>query len=394
MAISIKVGEFISKSSWIRKMFEEGMRLKKEYGVSNVFDFSLGNPNVAPPNEFRKILLKIASDDIPGIHGYMPNAGFQETREAIASSISREHNVNIGAEHVVMTCGAAGALNVIFKVLLDPGDEVLIPTPCFMEYQFYIDNADGITRFVKKNPDFSLDLDAMDRSFTEKTKAVLINSPNNPTGIVYNDASIRGLSELLNRKSREYKKDIYLISDEPYRDIIFDDIVVPSIFSIYSNSIIATSFSKSLSLPGERIGFLAVNPSTTGVRDLMSGLIMYNRVLGFVNAPAIMQRVVSKLLNVKVNVSEYKKKRDTLCDGLAALGYKFEKPQGAFYIFPRTPIEDDIEFVKALQRRRILTVPGSGFGCPGHFRIAFCVDDETIVNAMNGFGDAIREFIR
>jgi aspartate aminotransferase len=385
MAVSKKVHSFISQSSWIRKMFEEGIRLKKEFGVENVFDFSLGNPNVEPPGRFRETLLQIAKEDAPGIHGYMSNAGFQETREAVAETITKEHGISLGAEHVVMTCGAAGALNVLFKVLLDPGDEVLVSKPCFMEYRFYVDNAGGAITFARTKPDFSLDLDALKKAITERTKVVLVNFPNNPTGRVYDEASIRGLAALLEEKGRAYGKEIYLASDEPYRDVVYDAVKVPSILAVYKNSIIANSYSKSLSLPGERIGYLAVNPAISGLEEVMGGLIMYNRVLGFVNAPALMQRVVARMQDVKVNVAEYKRKRDLLCDGLSSAGYELAKPEGAFYLFLRSPIEDDIEFVKALQKRRILVVPGSGFGGPGYIRVAYCVDDATIINAMPGF---------
>jgi len=373
-------------------MFEEGVRLKKEYGAGNVFDFSLGNPNVKPPGQFRETLIRIAKEDILGIHGYMSNAGFEETRKAVATAITREHGIVLSAEHIMMTCGAAGALNVMFKVLLDPGDEVLVPTPCFMEYRFYIDNANGVIKFAKTRADFSLDFDALQEAITDKTKVVLINFPNNPTGKVYDQASIDKLSAFLEERSREYGKEIYLASDEPYRDIVYDGIHVPSILKAYKNSLIASSYSKSLSLPGERIGYLAVNPAISAFEEVMGGFVMYNRVLGFVNAPALMQRVVASMQDVKVDVGEYKRKRDLLCDGLASIGYEFERPEGAFYLFLRTPTDDDTEFVRALQKRRILVVPGSGFGAPGYMRIAYCVDDATITNAMEGFKDAFDEF--
>ena len=392
MAVSKKVHGFISQSSWIRKMFEEGLRLKKEFGAENVFDFSLGNPNVAPPGRFRETLVKIAQEDGPGIHGYMSNAGFQETREAVAETITREHGILLGAEHVVMTCGAAGGLNVLFKVLLDPGDEVLVPTPCFMEYRFYVDNAGGVIRFAATKPDFSLDLHALNEAITEKTKVVLVNFPNNPTGRVYDEASIKYLAALIEEKGQAYGKEIYLASDEPYRDIVYDSVKVPSILANYKHSVIANSYSKSLSLPGERIGYLAVNPAISDIEEVMGGLVMYNRVLGFVNAPALMQRVVARMQDEKVNVTEYKRKRDLLCDGLSSAGYELARPEGAFYLFLRSPIEDDIEFVKALQKRKILVVPGSGFGGPGYIRIAYCVDDATILNAMEGFKQTLAEY--
>ena len=392
MAVSKKVRGLISQSSWIRKMFEEGSLLKKQYGAENVFDFSIGNPSVEPPLEFKKALRQVTGDDIPGVHGYMSNAGYPETREVVAAYLSQEHGVPLGADHVIMTCGAAGALNVICKVILEPGDEVLIPTPCFMEYRFYVDNADGVATFVKSNADFSLDLGAIRDAITERTKIVLINSPNNPTGKVYDVASIRRLSKLLEDGSRKYGRDIYLVSDEPYREIVYDGVTVPSILAAYKNSMIASSYSKSLSLAGERIGYLAVNPAVSDIEEVMSGLVLYNRTLGFVNAPALMQRVIAKIQGVTVDVGQYRKKRELLCDGLSSIGYEFTKPDGTFYLFSRTPIEDDIGFVRGLTKRKILTVPGTGFGWPGYFRIAFCVDDATIIDSMKGFEETFKEY--
>jgi aspartate aminotransferase len=392
MAVSEKVRGFISQSSWIRKMFEEGDRLKKQFGAEKVFDFSIGNPSLEPPVEFKRALRQVAAEEVAGDHGYMPNAGYLETRQVVAQALSRDQGVPLTADHIIMTCGAAGALNVICKVLLEPGDELLVPTPCFVEYRIYADNANGVAKFVMTNDDFSLDLAAMRDAVTERTKIVLVNSPNNPTGKVYNEASIRGLAELLEDRSRAYGKDIYLVSDEPYRDIIYDGITVPSILSAYRNSIIASSYSKSLSLAGERIGYLAVNPAISDVEEVMGGLILFNRTLGFVNAPALMQRVIAKIQGVTVDVEEYRRKRGLLCDGLSSIGYEFIKPDGTFYLFPKAPGGDDIEFVRALTKRKILTVPGSGFGWPGNFRIAFCVDDATIVNSMRGFEETFKEF--
>jgi len=392
MAIAKKVRGFISQSSWIRKMFEEGNLLKKQYGAENVYDFSLGNPSVEPPIELKKALMQITGEDSPGIHGYMSNAGFLDTRSAVAEFVGKQHDVSLNADHVIMTCGAAGALNILFKVFLDPSDEVLIPTPCFMEYRFYADNANGIVTFAKSKADFSLDITAIGNAITERTKMLLINSPNNPTGKVYDESSIQELCELLEDRRKAYGRDIYLVSDEPYRDIVYDNTKVPSILKAYRNSVIASSYSKSLSLAGERIGYLAVNPEMTDSDEVVKGLILYNRTLGFVNAPALMQRIITKMQGVTVDVEEYRKKRECLCDGFSSIGYEFYKPEGAFYLFPKTPINDDIEFVRALQKRRILTVPGSGFGWPGYFRIAFCVDDATIMNAMAGFEETFKEY--
>lgn len=391
MAISRKIEGFVSQSSLIRRMFEEGIERKKKYGAENVYDFSLGNPNLKPPAAFRHALVEAAKEEAAGLHGYMPNAGFPETRSAVAKALAKEHDPGLTADHVVMTCGAGGALNVVLKTLLDPGDEVLIPAPFFVEYRFYVDNHGGVTKTVETREDFSLDLDALERAVTERTKAVLINYPNNPTGKIYDGKSIAALGDLFRKKSREYGKIVYLLSDEPYREIVYDGIRVPSVFPAYENSIIATSYSKSISIPGERIGFLAVHPGMTDFRKVMDALVLCNRILGYVNAPALMQRVIAKIHGVGVNVAEYRRKRDLLCDGLAAAGYRFEKPDGAFYLFPRTPIPDDREFVKILQKRNILAVPGSAFGRSGHIRIAYCTDDATIVRSLPGFAEALKE---
>jgi aspartate aminotransferase len=392
MVISAKIQGFKSQASWIRKMCEEGDNLKKQYGENSVFDFRLGNPNVEPPPKVKELLRRVVEDPVPNKHGYMPNAGYTKTREAVAAHLTEVHKIPVSFNHLIMTCGAGGALNVILKVLLDPGDEVIVLAPFFVEYRFYVDNAGGITRVVKTNDDFSLDLNAIEKAIMEKTKVVLINSPNNPTGKVYNEASIKALASLLYEKSKVSGKDICIVSDEPYSDIVYDGIKVPSILAACKNSIIASSYSKSLSLPGERIGYLAINPEINDAEKVIDAAIMCNRILGFVNAPALIQRVITGLQEVHVDVGKYRQKRDLLCDGLAEAGYRFNKPEGAFYLFVKSPIEDDVSFVKALVNERILTVPGSGFGGPGYFRIAYCVNDATIVNAMDGFRKTLREF--
>lgn len=392
MAMAKKIEGFITQSSWIRRMFEEGIRLKQEFGAGNVYDFSLGNPNVEPPEEFRQALREVAAADIPGKHAYMPNAGYPETRRAVADYLFREQGVAMKAEQVVMTVGAGGALNVVFKTILDPGDEVLIPTPFFVEYRFYVDNGGGITVTVPTREDFSLDLTAIEAAINKNTKAVLINSPNNPTGRVYDVASLEGLAAVMRRKSGDYGRAIYLVSDEPYRDIVYDGVQVPGVMKLYGHSILVFSYSKSLSLSGERIGYIAVHPECEDAADLMGGLVLCNRMLGFVNAPALMQRVIARLQGVNVDAGIYKRKRDLLCEGLASVGYEVSKPEGAFYLFQKTPIADDVAFVRALQEERILAVPGSGFGGPGFIRIAYCVDDATINNAMAGFGRVLNKF--
>jgi len=392
MTISRKVEGFMSKSSWIRRMFEDGIKLKEEYGAENVFDFSLGNPNVAPPDRFRELLVEIAEENVPGAHKYMQNVGYVQTRAAVAGHLSDKHSVALSPEHVIMTCGAGGGLNVVFKTLLDPGEEVIILKPFFAEYTFYVDNHGGVPVFVETNEDFSLNLDAIEMAVTEKTKVILINSPNNPTGKVYDKESIKGLSLLIEEKEREYDKDIYLVSDEPYSAIVYDGIKVPGIFGACKSSIIVTSYSKSLSIPGERIGYIALNPGISDVDKLIEGIALCNRILGFVNAPAFIQRIIERMQGIYVDVEHYRRKRDLLCDGLWKTGFEFKKPDGAFYLFPRTPIDDDVEFVRALQEKNILVVPGSGFGGPGHIRISYCVDDSTIINSMDGFEAVMKKY--
>jgi aspartate aminotransferase len=392
MAIAKKIHGFMTQASFIRKMFEEGIRLKQQYGAENVFDFSLGNPNLDPPEAVKTRLRDLVTAEIPGIHMYMPNAGYPETRAAVAAEVGASRGVSLTADQIVMTCGAGGALNVILKTILDPGDEVIMPAPFFVEYRFYVDNAGGVSRVVPTWEDFSLNLDAIREAITEKTRAVLINSPNNPTGKIFDEKSIRGLAELLTEKGKEFRREISLISDEPYSEIVYDGVELPSLLRAYPHSFVASSYSKSLSLPGERIGYIAVNPAMADLEEVMGGLTLCNRILGFVNAPSLMQRAIEGLRGVKVDVEAYRKKRDLLCEGLASVGYQVKKPQGAFYLFLPTPIANDVLFADALRKRRILTVPGSGFCGPGHIRIAYCVDDATILGAINGFGEVLKEF--
>lgn len=385
MAIAKKIEASLTQSSMIRKMFEEGACLKSQYGADKVYDFTIGNPNLEPPEEFQAALLQTVQDTRPGLHGYMPNAGYGFARQAVATYLARETNLPLTGEDVVMTCGAAGALNVVFKTLLDPGDEVLCPKPYFVEYGTYADNHGGVLQPVGTTADFNLDLAAIAAAITPRTKIMLINSPNNPTGQVYSAESLRQLGDLLQQASQKYQHTIYLVSDEPYRKIVYDQRDVPHIMHAYPNSILLTSYSKDLSLPGERIGFLAVHPAIEGKEILMGGLIMCNRILGFVNAPALMQRVVAQLQGRHVDIGLYQRKRDLLCDGLAECGYVVQKPAGAFYLFLKTPLPDDVAFVDALKKELILAVPGRGFAGPGYIRLAYCVDDQTIINALPGF---------
>lgn len=392
MSIAKKIEATIAGASWIRRMFEEGAELKKKYGPENVCDFSLGNPNLAPPPEFKEVLQDLLRSEARDVHGYMPNTGYPSVCGAVAGFLAEEQGAAVEAGDVIMTCGAAGALNIALKALLDPGDEVLAPAPCFVEYGFYADNHGGVLKTVASRPDFQMDLAALAAAVTPRTKVVLINSPNNPTGAVYDAASLKALGELLEAKGRELQRSIYLISDEPYRKVVYDGVAVPSIFAAYRESLIATSYSKDISIPGERIGFVAVNPAATHRRALLGGMALANRILGFVNAPALMQRAVARLQGAKTDIGAYRRKRDLLCDGLGAMGYEFVKPAGTFYLFPRSPIADDVEFVQTLKAERVLVVPGSGFKGPGHFRIAFCVEDAVIKNAMPGFERAIRKY--
>jgi aspartate aminotransferase len=391
MAIAEKIKEWMDQSSWIRKMFEEGSALQARYGVENVFDFTLGNPDLEPPELFTTVLKQKVDEYITGQHGYMPNAGYPETRKAVADYLSREHTVDITKDQVVMTCGAGGALNVVLKTLLNPGEEVIILVPYFVEYMFYVNNHGGCCKQVKTRGDFSLNLSAIEKAISSKTKALIVNSPNNPTGRVYDEESLKKLGELLEQKSSETGKALYLISDEPYGKIVYDGIKLPSVLSSYPNSILVTSYSKELSIPGERIGFVAVNPQAQHLGELMEGAIFCNRTLGFVNAPALMQRVVEHLQGISVDVSVYQKRRDLLCSKLASFGYRFVKPEGAFYLFPQSPI-DDVEFVQELQTKNILTVPGRGFGMPGFFRIAYCVSETVIEKSLDGFQEIAEKY--
>jgi aspartate aminotransferase len=384
MSLSKQVEGYLERSSWIRRMFEEGLKLKKIHGADKVYDLSLGNPDLPPPAEVRETLRKITENYNPDLHRYMPNAGFPAVREIMAKKVSKEHKINISSNEIIMTCGAAGALNVIFKALLDPGDEVLFPSPFFVEYFFYIENHQGRAVPVPTKEDFSLDLEAFEKAITPKTKAVLINSPNNPTGQVYSPSEIEALAQLLKEKSSLFGKTIYLISDEPYRNLVFDGVEVPSIFEYYAESFVAYSFSKELSLAGERIGFVAVHPEMEGKDKILDGLILANRILGFVNAPALAQLIVAECAFSKVAVEIYKKRRDLLCSLLEEGGLEFTRPKGSFFMFPRVPI-DDIKFCEILKEELVLGVPGRGFGVPNHIRLAFCVPEEVILNMRPNF---------
>ncbi len=388
MPISRKVSEKLEMSSWIRKMFEEGLRMKQEHGADNVFDLSLGNPVVEPPAEVRQAIVSAANDSAAGLHRYMPNAGLADVREAVAKSLSAESGVELSTDQIIMVCGAAGGLNITLKTLLDPDEEVIAFSPFFVEYLFYSDNHGGKTVVVPTHEDFSLNFDALRKALTPKTKAVIINSPNNPTGVVYSREMLTELADTLRQHTSDTGNPVYLISDDPYKKIVFDGVETPNILELYENSIYITSHSKDLALPGERIGYVAVHPKCADGDNLMSGLIFCNRVLGFVNAPALIQRAVKNVQDVSVDAEMYRKKRDFLYGELTRIGYSVVKPQGAFYLFPKSPIEDEVAFVQKLAEKKVLVVPGRGFGSPGYFRISYCVPDKVLKGSIRGFEDA------
>jgi len=394
MAIAKKMQGFVENGSMIRKMFEEGARLRDIHGADKVFDFSLGNPNVPPPAALKARLRAVVDEDEPSLHAYMPNAGLPEAREAIAARVGAEQGVKLSGAQVVVSCGAAGALNIVFKSLLDPGDEVLVSAPYFVEYGFIADNHGGVLKAVPTLPDFSLDVEALEAAMGPRTKIVLVNTPNNPTGRIYSADSLAALAAAIERANRKHGLAIYLVSDEPYRRLAYGGVAVPSPLASYRNSIVATSHSKDLSLPGERIGFAVVNPEAEDAKELMAALTLANRILGFVNAPSLWQKVIAGIGDATVDVSIYERKRDILAAGLRAAGYEFVLPEGAFYLFPKSPFPDEARFVELLKAENILVVPGSGFGAPGWFRIAYCVDDRVIAGALPGFERAMKAALR
>ncbi|MBM7854647.1 aspartate aminotransferase [Desulfohalotomaculum tongense] len=379
--IAGKIEKFLSGASWIRKMFEEGDRLRKIHGADKVYDFTLGNPVNEPPEKFHRELKKLADSPIPGMHRYMSNAGYPETRQAVAEILSESSGLNVTLKHVVMTVGAGGGLNVVLKSILNPGDEVIVLAPYFVEYKFYIDNHSGVAREVSTDENFLPDIEAISSAVNQKTRAIIINSPNNPTGVVYPPAVLSELDKLVSEKSRQYGRPIYVISDEPYAKIAYD-VQVPCVFKYINNAVIVTSHSKDLALPGERIGYVAANPNIDNVDLLIEALVFCNRTLGFVNAPALMQRLVANLQKESVNIEEYRAKRDLLYNNLTQLGFEMVKPQGAFYLFPKSPLDDDVEFARLALKHNILVVPGAGFGKRGYFRLAYCIDKKVIENSL------------
>lgn len=389
MPIADKMNSIIEASSFIRKMFEEGARLKAEFGADNVYDFSLGNPDIPPPPQFDNICRELLEDKTVG-HGYMANAGWPQVRQAVADHLTAESGVTINMDQVIMTTGAAAALNVAFKALLNPGEEVMCPAPYFVEYGQYAANHGGVLKTVPTKTDFHMDIEAMEAAMGPLTRVVLINSPNNPTGVVYTAEELTALAEMMERASAKFGKRIYLVSDEPYRYIAYD-VTVPPVLNFYPHTIILASHSKDLSLAGERIGYMAVSSLAEDSALLGAAMVIANRILGFVNAPSLMQRVVGRLQGITVDVSIYQRRRDLLCRGLAEIGYEFQVPQGAFYLFPKSPLADDVAFAALLKEERVLVVPGSGFGGPGYFRISYAVPDSVISGSMEGFKKALEK---
>jgi len=383
----------VENSSVVRAMFEEGKRLAAIHGPENVFDFSLGNPNVEPPEAIKQAISEVVAEFKPmDLHGYMNNSGYEEVRQAIAASLNRRFGTAFTGTNIIMSVGAAGGLNVILKTLLDPQDEVIVFTPFFGEYRFYVDNYDGVLVAVPAQPpDFQPDLVTFSHKITPRTKAVIINSPNNPTGVVYSEATIMDLAAILEEKQQEFGTDIYLIADEPYRELVYDGVPVPYLSQYYANTIVGYSFSKSLSLPGERIGYLVIPDGVADFENIITAANIATRILGFVNAPSLLQRVVAKCLEAQVDIAAYNRNRELLYNGLTSFGYECVKPEGAFYLFIKTPISDDVEFCNRAKGKNILLVPGASYGCPGYARIAYCVAYDTIAGALPGFQQLMEE---
>ena len=391
MAIAADIQRAMEDSSWIRRMFELGIQLRQERGAENVFDLSLGNPIAEPPPQFFDELRDYAASDAPGVHRYMPNAGYVETRQAVAEALSDETGLSYGPDHIIMTVGAAAALNVVVHALCDRDDEVIILTPFFAEYLFYATNHGARPVVVGCDEGFIPDLGELEAKLSDRTKLVIVNSPNNPSGAMYPASFIEALADLLRAKSAEFGTEIFLVSDEPYRKILFDEHVYPFPQHAYERTITVTSHAKDLALPGERIGYIAVHPDVDDGGELMNAMIFCNRVLGFVNAPAIMQHLVRNLQTVTIDTADYQRKRDYLYDVLTSAGYEVRQPEGAFYMFPRSPVPDEMELVSALQRQGVLVVPGRGFGMPGYFRISYCVEQRELEGAAPGFAAAMLE---
>lgn len=392
--IAEKMIPFVQNNSAIRTMFEEGNRLKKQYGADKVYDFSLGNPSIPAPDCVREAIVDLANNEDPVIlHGYMNNAGFEDVRETIAQSLNRRFGTDFSAKNLIMTVGAASGLNVILKTVLNPGEEVIVFAPYFLEYGAYVKNYDG--KLVEISPDtetFQPDLEELERKITANTRAVIVNSPHNPTGVIYSEDTIKALAAILEKKQKEYGSVIYLISDEPYRELAYDGAEVPYLTKYYKNTVVGYSYSKSLSLPGERIGYLVIPDDLEDSETVIAAAGIANRILGSVNAPSLMQKVIARCVDAEVDVAAYDKNRLALYNGLTACGFQCIKPQGAFYLFVKSPVADEKEFCEAGKKYNILMVPGSSFACPGYVRLAYCVSYETIINSLPEFKKLAAEF--
>ena len=384
MGVSRAIAEQMERSSWIRRMFEIGIQLKQERGAENVFDFTLGNPDVEPPPAVQDALRRVVAEERPHLHGYMPNAGFPEVRERIAAMLAWRTGIDYAAEDVIMSNGAAGALNTVLKAILDPGDEVIVLNPYFPEYRFYLENHGGRAVAVETDARFQPDIRRIARAIGPRTKALILNSPNNPTGAVYGADVLRGLNAIV-------REPMLVLSDEPYRPIVFDGIRPPETACLVERCIVAWSWSKAMGIAGERIGYLAIPPHLPEAAELRGACTFATRILGYINAPAIWQRVVAAVPDATIDISEYQAKRDLLCDALTAAGYDAPRPQGSYYVFPRTPIPDDVEFIRILQDEGILAVPGLGFGRTGYMRLSLTIPREALQRSLQGFKRAIRK---
>lgn len=394
--ISDQMLKLVNGSSAIRAMFEEGKKLAAIYGAENVYDYSLGNPSVEPPLEVKKAIYHILETEEPNlIHGYPNNSGFEDVRQAVAEHLNKKFGTAFSFENIVMTNGAAAALNIIFKCILNPGDEIITFAPFFTEYRNYAANYNATLTVVPANLEtFEVNFDEFEKLITPRTRGVLINTPNNPSGVVYSEETIKKIAEVMEKKQAEFGTDIYLISDEPYRELVYENIEVPYVSKYYKNTFVAYSFSKSLSLPGERVGYLVANSEMADFEKMMYALNVANRVCGFVNANSLFQRVVPYCLDCKVDIEIYNRNRIDLYNKLTELGFKCVKPVGAFYMFPETPIEDDVAFCNAAKEFNLLLVPGSGFGCKGHMRLSYCVSHDTIINSFPAFEKLAAKFIK
>ncbi len=392
--IAKKMQPLVDNNSVIRQMFEEGLKMAEEFGKENVYDFSLGNPNVPAPEKVNATIKRLLDEEESTLlHGYMSNSGYPDVRRKIADSLNRRFGTSFGEDNIMMTVGAAGGLNCALKALLDPGDEVITFAPFFLEYKNYVSNYDG--KLIAVKPDtktFQPDIDEFERSVGEKTRAVIINNPNNPTGVIYTEETIKKIAAVLEKKQKEYGTEIFIISDEPYRELVYTDAEVVYITKYYANTLVGYSFSKTLSLPGERIGYLVIPDEAADSERLFQAVTIANRILGFVNAPSLIQKVVAECVDEKADIGFYAKNRDVLYDSLKEYGFECIKPEGAFYMFIKSPVEDEKEFVAQAKKHRILLVPGSSFMCPGFVRLAYCVSYETCVNSLPGFKELAKQY--